>query len=86
MYWARDIEEKFQFENEAEPSFNWHSIRGAVGVAITVATLFLFITQQELWQLAIGLSGSFATASQNLSKITGVFQKSKGNSQGAAEE
>jgi hypothetical protein len=49
-----------------------------VGIAISAGAMFLFSTQQELWQLALGMATAFATASQGFSRITSLFQSGKG--------
>ncbi len=74
-YRSKEIQKSLQAEEEIYPALNWRSLRGGIGVGISVAVLFLFVTQKELWQLALGLATAFATASQDFSKITGLFQR-----------
>jgi hypothetical protein len=83
---AKDLAEAAPGQNQAPPLLSWRSLRVPIGVAITASAMFLFATQKEFWQLAIGLAASFATASQSLSKITSVFGKSNTGDAGAEGE
>jgi hypothetical protein len=60
-------------EGESASQFNWLSIRIAVGIAITAIAVFLFATQQELWQLVVAFSSTFATLAQQLSRTGWYF-------------
>ena len=61
-----------------EPSTSgWSSIRVILGLVITVIAIFLFMTQQQLWQLALGFASSFAAAAQDLGRVRSFFGKDK---------
>ena len=61
----------------------WRAVRSALGIGLAICALFLFITQREIWQLAIGLTSSFAAGFGELSKLSQIFQK-KGPSGGSS--
>ena len=72
----QEVEPELQAAEQSTAALHWLSVRSAVGLAITVVALFLFFTQQQLWQLALGFATSFATVAQALSKTGGLFRKS----------
>ena len=55
----------------------WSNLRAPLGIAVTGFAMFLFATQKEMWQLVAGLAGSFAVATQTLSKFGGIFGKAQ---------
>jgi hypothetical protein len=55
----------------------WGSIRVIIGLTITAGAIFLFLTQQQLWQLALGFVSTFATATQDITKARTLFAKNK---------
>jgi hypothetical protein len=59
----------------------WGSIRVIIGLTITAGAIFLFMTQQQLWQLALGFVSSFATAAQDVTKARSLFAKEKPESE-----
>jgi hypothetical protein len=62
---------------QGTPKSGWGSIRVIIGLTITAGAIFLFLTQQQLWQLALGFVSSFATAAQDVTKARSLFKRDK---------
>jgi hypothetical protein len=70
-----DVQKSLETKQITAPS--WFTLRTALGIAITAVAIFLFITQQEIWHLAVGFASAFATAAQEFSKVQSALGKGK---------
>ncbi len=79
-YRSKEVETQLD-ETEVSGSWlNWRSIRGSIGVAIVIIAIFVFLTQGEIWQLAIAGATAVAKLSEDLSKFRGLFSGIKSSS------